>query len=210
MKDRSTDHPRTPPALERRDVHLGAVTLSHGRAGAGSPLVLIHGLGGSSRWWAKNIGPLAERFEVHVVDLVGFGESRNRQRFALAEAASQLASLLDQLGIGRAAIVGHSMGGYIAAQLAAEFPERVSRLVLVDAAMLPAGFVSARQLLNLMLAAPRLPARFIPTIASDVRRAGPGRRPCCARRGSSSPPISGRSWSESRPRRSSSGVIATG
>ena len=171
--DRSDGRKGVDAALERRDVLVGPVTLSHGRAGAGSPLVLIHGLGGSSRWWAKNVGPLAERFEVHVVDLVGFGRSRGRQRFALAEAAGQLASLLDRLGIERAAVVGHSMGGYIAAELAAESPERVSRLVLVDAAMLPAGFVSARQLLNLALTAPRLPATFLPTMASDVGRAGP-------------------------------------
>lgn len=159
-------------AIERRSVRLGPVTLSYGHAGAGPPVVLIHGLGGSGRWWAKNIGPLAERYEIHVVDLVGFGESHDRQRFALAEASHLLASLLEQLEVGPATLIGHSMGGYIAAELAADTPDRVSRLVLVDAAMLPDDFVSPRQVLNLMRTLPRLPARFIPVLAADVHRAG--------------------------------------
>ncbi len=160
-------------ALERRRVEVGPVTFAYGRAGSGPPLVLIHGLGGSTRWWAKNVGPLAEQCEVYVVDLVGFGESRGRRRFVLAEAAGQLAALLDRLGVGPAGVVGYSMGGCIAAELAADFPDCVSRLVLVDAALLPADFLSLRQTLNLARAARRVPLGLLPTMVADALRAGP-------------------------------------
>jgi pimeloyl-ACP methyl ester carboxylesterase len=145
-------------------------------AGQGPPLLLIHGLSGSSRWWSKNVGDLAKRFRVYTVDLQGFGRSRARGRFNLHLAAKHLVALLDRLGIERASVVGHSMGGLIAVDLAATFPERVDRLILVDAAVFPTrrdrsltrrtwGFVRSLRL---------LPADLAPVLAGDALRAGPG------------------------------------
>ena len=57
--------------------------------------MLVHGLSGSSRWWARNIGALAERFHVYVIDLIGFGDSRGDQRFMLDEAAGHLARWIE-------------------------------------------------------------------------------------------------------------------
>lgn len=159
--------------LERRRVDLGSVSLTYGHAGTGPPLVLIHGLAGSSRWWEKNVGPLSEHFALYAVDLVGFGESRSRQRFSLTASAGHLAELLERLEVGPAGVIGHSMGGYIAAELAATVPDRVSRLVLVAAAVLPPGFVSPRQALRLVQVARFLPVRFLPTMVADAYRSGP-------------------------------------
>src|SRR5262245_44334445 len=124
-------------AIEHRRAQVGPAVIHYQVAGAGEPLVLVHGLSGSSRWWGRNIGALARHFQVYMIDLIGFGASRNRHPFVLAEAAGHLIRWMDQLGIARASFVGHSMGGFISAELAADAPARVERLVLVDAAAMP-------------------------------------------------------------------------
>src|SRR4051794_39932286 len=123
--------------LERRRAEIRSATIAYEVAGAGPPVVLVHGLSGSTRWWRRNIGALTPHQRVYVVDLIGFGASRARHPFALSEAASFLARWLDHLGLERVSVVGHSMGGLIAAELAADAPDRVDRLVLVDPAALP-------------------------------------------------------------------------
>jgi pimeloyl-ACP methyl ester carboxylesterase len=155
-------------------MRVGAATIAYQEAGDGLPIVLIHGLSGSSRWWARNVGPLAERFHVYVIDLIGFGDSRDGQRFMLDEAAGHLDRWMEQLGIARASLVGHSMGGYIAAELAADAPERVERLVLVDAAALPFGQTFAWHFASLLRELQSLPPDFLPTLLYDALRAGPG------------------------------------
>src|SRR5438552_2261132 len=123
--------------LERRRVKIGPATIAYEVAGAGPAVLLVHGLSGSSRWWRRNICALTPHRRVYIIDLIGFGASRARHPFVLAEAAGYLAQWLDQLKLARVSLVGHSMGGLIAAELAADAPERVDRLVLVDPAALP-------------------------------------------------------------------------
>lgn len=142
-------------------------------AGEGPPVVLVHGLSGSGRWWARNVDALAEQFRVFVVDLLGFGSSRGAHPFQLRDAAAYLAAWLDRLGIDRASIVGHSMGGFIAADLAARYPAQVERLVLVDAVALPPRYGPLRHALGLGRALCRLPASFLPVLVADACRAGP-------------------------------------
>jgi pimeloyl-ACP methyl ester carboxylesterase len=110
--------------------------LFHEVSGEGPPVVLLHGLAGSGRWWAKNIDALMARFRIYAVDLAGFGGSRRLGRFRLDEAVASLIAWMDSAKIVRASVVGHSMGGLVAARLAAEAPDRVDRLILVDAAFL--------------------------------------------------------------------------
>ncbi|HUG13873.1 MAG TPA: alpha/beta fold hydrolase, partial [Thermomicrobiales bacterium] len=92
--------------------------------GAGPPLVLVHGLSASSRWWQRNIPALAREHHVYAIELPGFGANRSRPlsrrqaTFVLRDASRQLATWMDEAGIERASVVGHSMGGYIAADLA--------------------------------------------------------------------------------------------
>lgn len=123
------------PPTERGVIEIGRTRVVYRVAGAGPPVVLLHGLGGSGRWWGRNVPSLAERFRVYVVDLAGFGESRGRVPTGLAGAEATVLATLDRLELGRVALVGHSMGGRIAVELAADAPERVARLVLVDAAL---------------------------------------------------------------------------
>lgn len=159
--------------VERHWCNLDDARLHYQRAGSGDPVILIHGLSASSRWWRHNVEALAERFEVFLIDLIGFGRSRGRQRFVLAESAALLARWMETIGIERAHIVGHSMGGYIAAQLAAEYPAKVARLVLVDAAVPLPRKNRLQHLLHLGREMRYTPPSFLHLLATDAALAGP-------------------------------------
>ena len=103
-------------------------------------MVLIHGLGGSWQTWLENIPALAMRHRVIAVDLPGFGGSESLPEPAEMSAhADVLASLFAQLDIEAPTVVAHSMGGLVAAQLAATRPHLVGRLVLANAGGVPIG-----------------------------------------------------------------------
>jgi pimeloyl-ACP methyl ester carboxylesterase len=103
--------------------------------GEGSPIVFVHGLSGSWPNWLEQLPVLAERHRVVTLDLPGFGHSPMPcEPISIAGYARTLDGLMDALGIDAAALVGNSMGGFIAAELAIAFPQRVERLVLVSAA----------------------------------------------------------------------------
>jgi pimeloyl-ACP methyl ester carboxylesterase len=111
--------------------------LAYEVAGSGPPLILLHGLSGSGRWWGRNVPAFADSFRTYSVDLPGFGESRGVRWSRLDDIADQLADWLVDEGLSQAHIAGHSLGGAVAARLAARHPDRVDRLVLVDAAIRP-------------------------------------------------------------------------
>lgn len=100
------------------------------------PVVLIHGLGASIYSWRKTIAPVAVAgFRVVAFDNRGFGFSaRPRSGYSNAAHARLVLALMDSLGIAEAVLVGHSMGGAIAAEAALAAPDRVRGLVLIDAA----------------------------------------------------------------------------
>ncbi len=141
-------------------------------AGAGPPVILIHGLGGSTRWWRHSIPAFSRHFRVHAIDLIGFGASRPG-RFVLDDAGFRLVRWMDRLTIARAHIVGHSMGGYIAAEMAADFPDRIDKLVLVNAAAMP--LESGPRLLarRLKIDWRTFPMRLVPILLQDTWRAKP-------------------------------------
>lgn len=107
------------------------------RTGTGAPLLLLHGLGGSGRWWSRNIAALSQHFQVHTLNLLAFGDTSQGGEFVLHKAASQIKHWMEQQGLQGAHVVGHSMGGFLAAELAADYPQYVDKLVLVDAAIVP-------------------------------------------------------------------------
>lgn len=100
--------------------------------GQGDPVVLLHGWGSSSQSLASLRGALARTFCVLAVDLPGFGWSQPPPvAWGTQEYAGHILRLIQETGIERAALVGHSFGGRIAIALAAAEPQRVSRLALV-------------------------------------------------------------------------------
>jgi pimeloyl-ACP methyl ester carboxylesterase len=101
----------------------------------GAAIVLIHGLASDSGTWDRAIEPLAKHgLRVIAVDLIGHGFSdKLRGSYRLDDFAVMMAGFFDGLGLHRATICGHSLGGAIAVHFGYHYPERVSRLVLVSA-----------------------------------------------------------------------------
>jgi pimeloyl-ACP methyl ester carboxylesterase len=98
-------------------------------------MVFVHGLSGSWPNWLEQLPVFAREHRVIAIDLPGFGHSpMPAEKLSIAGYARTLDLLLGQLGIDAAALVGNSMGGFIAAELAIAFPQRVERLALVSAA----------------------------------------------------------------------------
>jgi len=113
------------------------VELAFSEAGAGPPLVILHGLFGSKRNWSSIAKQLADSRRVVVADLRNHGASPWDPVHDYPALAADVARLVEtQLG-GRAAVIGHSMGGKAAMMLALERPDLVERLVVVDIAPAP-------------------------------------------------------------------------
>ncbi len=145
------------PAAARpgRVLHLGGLAIHYIDKGQGPAVVLIHGLGGCLYNFRYNIPALSEQFRTVALDLKGFGYSDRPPDADYCETAQArlVAGFMDELGLERAAVLGHSLGGAIALRLAALFPQRVDRLVLVASApptrLVPPGGPVLRPLLRL-------------------------------------------------------------
>jgi len=108
-----------------------SVHIAWERQGGGEPLLLIHGLG-YARWgWEPVLPGLAERFDVISFDNRGIGESAAPPGpYTVEEMAADAVQVLDEAGVDRAHVVGTSLGGMVAIELALSYPERVDGLVL--------------------------------------------------------------------------------
>ena len=103
--------------------------------GEGPPLVFIHGLSGCWQNWLENIPHMARRHRVVALDLPGFGESElPQEEISIPGYGRFVDDFLGEIGVERGALVGNSMGGFIAAETAITHASRVSKLVLVSAA----------------------------------------------------------------------------
>ena len=144
-------------------LHGRAVT--YAQTGAGPVLLLIHGMGGDYENWREVIGPLALRYTVIAPDLPGHGASASGSGdYSVGALAVGLRDLLLALGHERATLVGHSLGGGIAMQLAYQFPELADRLVLVSSGGLGPE-------VSLLLRAAALPGSEL-WLAASARTAG--------------------------------------
>ncbi|MEA2474458.1 MAG: hypothetical protein QOE06_2373 [Thermoleophilaceae bacterium] len=119
--------------MQREEIVLHGHRVSYRQAGRGPVIVLIHGITGSSDTWLDTIEELSEHHTVVAPDMLGHGESaKPRGDYSLGAYASGIRDLLAALGHDRASVVGHSLGGGVAMQMAYQFPERVERLALVS------------------------------------------------------------------------------
>jgi pimeloyl-ACP methyl ester carboxylesterase len=117
--------------IEVRTIHGYRRAFVH--AGRGPAVLLIHGIGDRSDTWRDVIADLAADHTVIAPDLLGHGRSdKPRADYSVAGFANGMRDLLEVLSIDRATVIGHSLGGGIAMQLAYQYPERVERLVLVS------------------------------------------------------------------------------
>ncbi len=120
-----------------RKVLVNGVSLHYQQYGAGSDVILVHGLTSNLSFWVLHTVPrLMEHHRITVYDLRGHGFSgRPSTGYTSAHLADELHGLMDALGIARAHVVGHSYGGTIALHHALRYPERVNSIVVADSAI---------------------------------------------------------------------------
>lgn len=118
----------------RHNIPIDGRRLHVREEGAGEPVLLVHGLPTNGLLWKEVAPALAERARVIVPDLLGFGASDRPAGLpvSLDAHAGYLLRVLDSLGVGRATVVGHDIGGGVAQILAVRHPERVAGLGLID------------------------------------------------------------------------------
>jgi pimeloyl-ACP methyl ester carboxylesterase len=135
------DRPPAPPGawlqaagLEERFATVDGLRVRYVRTGRGPAVLLLHGFASSIYSWKDVIPELAADLDVVALDLPGFGWSDQPADLTFDHLPRVVLSLMRELGIDRASLVGNSLGGAVSAVVAAEQPERVERLVLVDSA----------------------------------------------------------------------------
>lgn len=102
--------------------------------GRGRPVLFLHGWLGSWRYWFPTMEVVAENFRTYSFDFWGFGDSRRKvTQESIQNYSDQVIRFLDELGIDRVPLVGHSMGGMVALKTAINYPDRISRVATVGA-----------------------------------------------------------------------------
>ena len=113
-------------------VKVNGIQLAYTRIGTGKPLVLVHGYPLDHSIWDEVASFLKTDFDIILPDLRGFGGSDIvESQYKISDMAAEIAGLLDKLGIEKAVIAGHSMGGYISLAFARAYPDRVAGVGLI-------------------------------------------------------------------------------
>jgi pimeloyl-ACP methyl ester carboxylesterase len=137
-------------------------------AGSGPPVVLVHGLGGTWRWWRPVLPPLATRYACHLLDVPRFGATLRPDGLA-----DWLAAWMEVARVAPARVVGHSLGGAAVARLAGLRPDAVEALALAAPVGVPTGRRVAGYALPLAAALRGRHPRFLGRLAADALRTGP-------------------------------------
>lgn len=123
------------PMPPRKTVIVHGYQLAYYEAGKGSVVILLHGLGADAHHWAANIDALAQTFRVIAIDQIGYGQSdKPLIRYTVENFADYLQGFLAAMKISKVSLVGNSLGGWVALDFTIRHPQRVEKLVLVDAA----------------------------------------------------------------------------
>jgi pimeloyl-ACP methyl ester carboxylesterase len=127
---------RSAADLDQIEVDAGGILISTYVIGRGEPVLLAHGLGGTKVTWFPVLTELASRYRLIVPDLPGHGESdKPRTEYSPKFYAHVMRCLMDELEIDQAALVGNSLGGRVALEMALRSPNRVTSLALLDPSM---------------------------------------------------------------------------
>ena len=159
--------------MEQRAVEVAGRTARFEVTGSGPPVLLVHGLSGSPRWWKSLVPTLTHAHRAYLVSLPAYAGRNSDVPLEHRDSTAWVAAWMESVGLERVDVVGHSLGGLIGLRLAARRPELVRRVV----AIAPAGlwkrtstFAYVVPLARTVLqAAPRL----LPLLARDAVRAGP-------------------------------------
>jgi pimeloyl-ACP methyl ester carboxylesterase len=163
----------TPRVFETRSVRIHGHEMVYRTAGEGPPVVLVHGMINTSRHWERIALELADRNTVIAPDLLGHGDSAAvRGDYSLGAHAASIRDLLAAIGIERASIIGHSLGGGIAMVFFYQFPQRTERLGLISSGGLGHDVSPLLRGIAVPGAAPLLWAASRQPIVDSVSRAG--------------------------------------
>ena len=114
-------------------VEVNGIKLCYDVHGNGDPVILIHGFSDRKEHWRAQVGDLSKNFKVIRLDNRGAGKSdRPDGEYSMEVYASDVGGLIENLGLGRAHIIGHSMGGMISQNLAILYPNKVNKLILLN------------------------------------------------------------------------------
>jgi pimeloyl-ACP methyl ester carboxylesterase len=137
MVDSDLQQTRPSPAqpLESLRLKTGDDVIHYLKSGTGPPVLLLHGGACESSDWVETMTALSDRFTFYAPDLVGYGLSdRNKAGYLLSDFVDSMLVFMETLGIESCDIVGHSLGGRIAVEIALRNTQKVRKLVLIDAA----------------------------------------------------------------------------
>lgn len=148
--------------------------------GRGRPVILLHGWLGSWGLWQETMTYLGQYYRTYALDFWGFGESgKKRDTFMVTDFVSLVDQFMDKLGIIRAPLVGHSMGGTVSLSMALRYPERVQKVVIIGSPIVgsslafPLKLAGDRRIAGLIFtlfpAFRRLMRLYSPFICSDPR-----------------------------------------
>jgi proline iminopeptidase len=124
----------TPSPTAEKSMPLNVLIRGHG-----FPILCLHGHPGSARSMSVFTEPLSQRFKTYAPDLRGYGDSRTSQPFQMVDHLLDLEALLDCHQLGRCLVLGWSLGGILAMELALRHPDRISGLILIATAAYPCG-----------------------------------------------------------------------
>lgn len=156
--------------FEHRTAEVGDVTLHYVTGGTGEPLLLLHGFSQCWYEWRKIMPLLADKYTIVAPDLRGLGDSsKNVDDFDVGSVAGDIHKLVEQLGWERLKLVAHDWGGPVAYAFTAQQPEKVEKLVIIEAALPGAGWEQgwdfregwSLQWFIPFLATPELPAKLV-------------------------------------------------
>lgn len=157
-------------------VDVGSLRVHHMYGGRGSPVVFIHGLGSSGYMeWRQNLEAVAARHRVFAPDLPGYGRTdKPRARYTVPFFARFIRRYMEELGLRSASLVGTSLGGRIALEVALEQPKLVRKLVLVNTLGLGRPHVNMAQAAYGLVTIPRVGEAVMKVARDALRWAPPG------------------------------------
>ena len=161
-------------AVTSRSIDVDGLRVYVSEAGAGEPVVLVHGFGVSGRYMLPLARALGERYSAFVPDLPGHGRSeRPPEPLGIRGLAEALAACLDALGLERPALVANSLGCQVVTELAVRRPQRVGPLVLIGPTIDPERRQARRQVLSAVRDLTREPLSLLAVTAHDDAVMGP-------------------------------------
>ena len=154
--------------LDEKYITLNGVRVRYVVKGDSSPVLLLHGFGEFLESWVFNIDPLSEHYRVYALDLPGHGLSEKPATdYSLPAAVKFITDFMQTMGIERASLIGHSIGGHISLKMAISSPDKVNKIIPVDSV----GLTYKTPLLYRLCALPVLGDIFIkPTVKAGLRQ----------------------------------------